>query len=370
MLLPEFNLQLKELLVEFLWRQWIQLGVHASSSLEDRDGWIIDPEALWLFTAIIGREDPRLFDLSMDWLSANSAFVNLPRLKSLQRKYGFESEHAVAAMAATVRHHNKRLKWHFPNIEIPETPIPLFKPSSPNELIAETTSIDPVFQPFGLLRGPVEFRNLARRFNYTFPECALLRLRALIGLNARAEIYAYLCTHPNGHPSGIARETGYSQKNIQDTITDMSAAHIVFSAQLIGRKKIYLINPHDRGILLYNNQTPPRWISWPPLFRALEVLFLRCRELEKKSTSDLFLSGRLRELTDQLRPLLEREDNPIVLSSETDLMGEKFNAAFFENVLRIFSTELSVRPENTPKNANVSTFTIRGVGLPLVIGCS
>ena len=54
MLLPEFNLQLKELLVEFLWRQWIQLGVHASSSLEDRDGWIIDPEALWLFTANIG----------------------------------------------------------------------------------------------------------------------------------------------------------------------------------------------------------------------------------------------------------------------------------------------------------------------------
>lgn len=350
MLLPEFNHDLKKLLIEFLWRQWIQLGVHSSSSLEDGDGWIIDPEALWLFTAGIGREDPRLFDLSMDWLSENAAFVNLPRLKSLQRQYGFASERTVAAMAETVRNHNKRLKWHFPNIEIPATPSPLFQLNPTDEPIPAATATDPVFEQFGLLRGPVEIRNLARRFNYTFAECALLRLRALIGLNARAEIYAYLCTHTNGHPSGIARETGYSQKNIQDTITDMSAAHIVFSAQLIGRKKIYLINPHDRGTLLYNHQNPPCWICWPPLFRALEILFLQCRELEEKNTSDLFLSGKLRELNEQLRPLLEREENPIMLFSETDLTGEAFNAAFFENLLALFSSRLNVQPDDEPKN--------------------
>lgn len=345
MLLPTFNQELKKLLIEFLWRQWIQLGVQASVSLEDHDGWIIDPEALWLFTAGIGREDPRLFDLSIDWLVENAAFVNLPRLKSLQRQYEFESKHAVAAMAATVRTQNKRLKWQFPNLERPAAPTPLF-----NELIPEATSTDPVFQEFGLLRGPLEIRNLARRFNYTFAECALLRLRAMVGLNARSEIYAYLCTHPDGHPSGIARETGYSQKNIQDTITDMSAAHIVISAQLIGRKKIYLINPHDQGNLLYNNQNPPDWITWPPLFRALEILFLQCRELEQKNTSELFLSGKLRELANKLQPLLEREENPVRLSAETDLTGEAFNAAFFENVLTTFSSRLKVPLGTEPGN--------------------
>lgn len=342
MLLPEFNSCFKDLLIDFLWRQWIQLGVQASGSIDDRDEWIIDPEALWLFTAGLGREDPRLFDLSIEWLVQNSAFVNLPRLKSLLRQYGFESECVVAAMAATVREQNKRLKWHFPKVRIPDDPIPLFRHSFEKGMVSECCSADPIFEQYGLLRGPVEIRKLARRFNYTMSESALLRLRALIGLNARAEIYAYLCTHPNGHPSGIARETGYSQKNIQDIITDMSAAHIVVSAQLVGRKKIYLINPHERGILLYNHKNPPCWIIWPPVLRALEILYLRCRELEDLQMSDLFLSGRLRELLDQIRPLLELEEQSFMLSCDTSLTGSAFNSNFFEKVLELFSFRLNV----------------------------
>lgn len=321
----------------------MQLGVHASFSLKNRDEWIIDPEALWLLTATVGREDARLFDLGMDWLSENAAFVNLPRLKSLLRQYGFESERAVAAMASTVRQHNKRLKWDFPKIEIPSIPIPLFKQNAVFDINSEATSLDPIFRQFGFLRGPYQIRNLARRFNYTMPECALLRLRALVGLNARAEIYAYLCTHPGGHPSGIARETGYSQKNIQDTITDMSAAHIVFGSQLIGRKKLYHINRNDWKTLLHNTEKPPRWMTWPPFFRALETLFLRCRELEDTNTSQLFLSGRLRELTDQLRPLLEREEDSVRLLSNTTISGADYMSVFFENTLDLLSSHLNLK---------------------------
>lgn len=349
MLLKEFNQRLKELLLDYLWRQWIQLGVQASDSLKKCDEWIIDPEALWLLTASVGREDARLFDLSIDWLSENAAFINLPRLKSLQRQYEFESSHVVAAMAATVQQHNKRLNWTFANKEAQAQPIPLFSQGIISNINPDTTPTDPIFLKYGLLRGTFPSRNLARRFNYTMPECAILRLRALVGLNARAEIYAFLCTHPNGHPSGIARETGYSQKNIQDTITDMSAAHIVFSSQLIGRKKIYLINKNDWKTLLYNTEAPPNWITWPPLLRALEILFLRCKELEITDTSPLFLSGKLRELANQLRPLLEREEQSIILPPCDDLSGTDYTPVFLEKTLNLFSAHLNLHAGHSSK---------------------
>lgn len=349
MLLKEFNHRLKELLLDYLWRQWIQLGVQASHSLEKRDEWIIDPEALWLLTASVGREDARLFDLSIDWLAENAPFINLPRLKSLQRQYDFESSQVVAAMAATVQQQNKRLNWTLFKTESQAPPSPLFSQGTISDIDPETIPTDPIFLKFGLLRGPFQARNLARRFNYTMRECALLRLRALVGLNARAEIYAFLCTHPNGHPSGIARETGYSQKNIQDTITDMSAAHIVFSSQLIGRKKIYLINKNDWKTLLHNTEAPPNWITWPPLLRALEILFLRCKELETADTSPLFLSGKLRELANQLRPLLEREEQSIVLPSCDDLSGTDYTLVFLENTLNLFSSQLNLHADHSSK---------------------
>ncbi|MCF7848768.1 MAG: hypothetical protein K9M45_07965 [Kiritimatiellales bacterium] len=339
MLLTEFNRELTGRLLDFLWRQWIQLGVRASFEGEDRDEWVIDPEALWLLTASIGRHDPRLFDLAIDWISANSSFVNIPRLKSLTRQYGFDSGHVVAAMATTVRLQHKRLKWNFPGIQVPEEPEALFV-NQPMD--RDAANNDPVFRQFGLIRGMTEMRGMARQFNHAMPECALLRLRALVGLNARAEIYAYLCTHTGGHPSGIARETGYSQKNIQDTITDMSAAHIVFSAQLIGRKKIYAINEHEWRTLLYNPANPPQWITWPPLFRALEILWTECRKLETRPMDPLLLSGRLRELSERLYPLMENIQGGFVFQSTNAYPDAKaYSESFINYILNWLKAELN-----------------------------
>ena len=80
MSLNEFNLNLRKYLVHFLWRQWAQLGV-AYASVEKEDWWIIDPEALWLFSATFARYDARLFDEILDWILKNAAFINIPRLK-------------------------------------------------------------------------------------------------------------------------------------------------------------------------------------------------------------------------------------------------------------------------------------------------
>ena len=328
MKLSEFNQELADRLTVFLWRQWIQVGVRASREEDRRDGWIIDPEALWLLTASIGRHDARLFDEAMDWISINSSFVNLPRLKSLLKQHAFSSGPTVAAMAETVCQKDSRLKWTFPCLGNADSPEALFP-----GLLTEAMVEDPVFKKHGLIRGSTQLRGMSRRFNHAMPECALLRLRALVGLNARAEIYAYLCTHNSGHPSGIARETGFSQKNIQDTMVDMSAAHIVVSGQLDGRKKLYWIDKTSRQMLLYTPKSPPAWITWPPIFRALEILWQECRKLETKELSSLFLSGRLRELSEKLRPLLAQKDAVCCLRSHELSQGARYTDVFFEDVL-------------------------------------
>ncbi|MDD3927980.1 MAG: hypothetical protein PHT33_15155 [bacterium] len=46
-------------------RKWSQLGV--AGAIQAKDNWIIDPEALLLFTMDAGRYDPRLFDEVADW---------------------------------------------------------------------------------------------------------------------------------------------------------------------------------------------------------------------------------------------------------------------------------------------------------------
>ena len=138
---------------------------------------------------------------------------------------------------------------------------------------------DATFLDFGFVRGVVEPRGMSRLFNPVMPQCALLRLRSLFGVTARAEILLYLCTHGALHPTAIARDIGFSQKNVQDMLVDMSASHVVHSGKLVGRKKTYFISAKDRPGLLYDSSHPPRWVTWAPLYRALELTWWRLIEL-------------------------------------------------------------------------------------------
>ena len=76
-----FKAEYQNHLLNFLWRQWSSLGVAGQSRGDDV--WIIDPEALLLFTFTLGRHEPRLFDEVLDWLQANGRFINILRLKRI-----------------------------------------------------------------------------------------------------------------------------------------------------------------------------------------------------------------------------------------------------------------------------------------------
>ena len=69
MQLQKFRDHFRELILQFLWRQWSALGV--AGYADGEDNWVIDPEALLLFSLSISRYDQRLFDEILDWLTIN-----------------------------------------------------------------------------------------------------------------------------------------------------------------------------------------------------------------------------------------------------------------------------------------------------------
>jgi hypothetical protein len=114
-------------LVAFLWSQWAQIGVLATTNRKDR--WAADPEALLLLTFEVGREEPRLFDEVLDWLARNERLVSVQRLRNLARD---EADRAlVEAVVGWLGQQRRRarLEARAGQSEGPTQPRPFFRNS-------------------------------------------------------------------------------------------------------------------------------------------------------------------------------------------------------------------------------------------------
>ena len=97
-------------LLRFLWRQWGQLGV--AGRVDRRDGWIIDPEPLLLFTLQVARRDPRLFDEVIDWAVINSRRLMIQRCKSVLGAWSSpELAELFSALARVLNRREKSGRW-------------------------------------------------------------------------------------------------------------------------------------------------------------------------------------------------------------------------------------------------------------------
>src|SRR5438046_1219589 len=81
MQVASFRERVQRELNTFAWTQWAQLGVFAPVERHDRAA--TDPESLLLFTLEVGRDDPRLFDETLDWLLTNQSLISVQRLRNL-----------------------------------------------------------------------------------------------------------------------------------------------------------------------------------------------------------------------------------------------------------------------------------------------
>jgi hypothetical protein len=311
-------------MVDLLWHQWSSIGV--AGYPRPGDDWIIDPEALLLATTRFGRHDSRLLDESIDWLAKFGRRISLQRLQGLHRSWpGVADSRVLAAISEVLGQQVAHRKWRVIADRAPATAEPesLFLRSDGTPA-AHFGEAEPVFAQHGLLRGKLELRGMSQSPDPRTRENLLFTMRALLGVNARAEIMTWLLTHDSGHPAAIARSTGYFSKSVQQTLNEMEESGQVLSVRR-GREKHFRVHAADWRFLLpppADGQSAfPRWVDWMPLFAAVTCFAqtLALPGIDEKS--EHFQAIKLREALDEAMPALVQAGVAHELRSSRDLRG-------------------------------------------------
>ena len=299
MSLQKVRLEFLEMLLRFLWREWTALGVAGQERRAPHH--VVDPEALLLFTCSLGRYDQRLFDEVMDWLSKNGRFLNIQRMRNILRKEVFGGGEVLSAVADWMSQRDAPMKWKLlakMGAEKDERQALFYLPDGRS--LPPSQDNDETFLRHGFNRNSLEPRGYAQAFSPDETPCLLLKLRALVGVNARCDVLTYLALQGAGHPREVARELYYSQKAIHDVMTDMACSGVIHSSRG-ARERTFRIAP-DSLPFLSAGLAAHNWINWPILLSTAETVWNKIEELHAAALDPLLESS---EIVLTMKPLLE-----------------------------------------------------------------
>ena len=228
------NDEIGGLALDLTWSLWAELGLEGR--LRRHDWQAIDLEPLIIFTAYIGNIDSRLRANSMDWCIANTRFASAFRLRNLAEQASAVTRQAFGRYAATVRAHAK-VPW--PSLGDP---------------LAMWTS-ERVGEP-----------DLRR------PSLIQLRLRALVGVSARAEILKLMLADPERGQavSTLADAAGYGKGSVAQALDMLTMAGIVQVQPTANRLVYRLSRPAELVDIL--QWLPSAFPDWAPIFRIIEAV--------------------------------------------------------------------------------------------------
>lgn len=331
----EFRGHILDRLLDLLWRHWSALGVPGQTGVEERR--VVDPESLLLLSMTIGRYDARLFDEILDWLVVNGAFLNVQRLRNLMKRFDFQCQAQLSAISELLmKKSNDPLKWkRLSSPRSPRNPEPLFFLKS-GKPIPVPDDKAPEFRAHGLLRGPIKLRKHAQLFPTKGMPSLLLRLRALLGVNARCELLCLLAATEEINPSDVARQAGYSPRTVQNTLAEMARSGIV-QARSGNRDKWYCFQSGVLDPLLKPEGSPTPWVTWAPLFRALEMLWLGIIDPKQENLDPLTQSSELRRIGKEMRPLLGEAGLGRQLEDDSPFRGVEYSAIFIRDIKGILN---------------------------------
>ena len=288
MLFNSFKEQWLESLLSELWQRWSVLGVAGYSS-EKKSHVIEDPERLLLATFYFARWDARLFDEVVSWVLANTFSINVKRLSALLDSFPAECVALISAVGAKAQHGDARWKK-------------LVKLSSESEVLFYLDSIkrlpvgdvvDDAFAASGLVRGVYKDRKLSETFSAHEGGALVLKLRALLGMNAHAEVLAYLSDGRKAHASMVARDLCYSQRAVQEILTQMEKGGGV-TVTIEGRKKLFRLTHACWSSLV------PETLSWNDEQHRLAFLsyaWKGAHALDSDLLQPMLIASKLRKLT-------------------------------------------------------------------------
>jgi len=235
-----FRAELRELLLELHWRQWCALGV--SGQVEPERHWVVDIEALVGSVSRFGQADARLLKRAKEWLALNREWVSTPRLRRISHTFNSTMD---------------------PEARVPD---------------AATRGRTKVVMPV-----------------VTQPVLLQLQLRALFGMDARADVFGYLLFNRSGNSSSIARALYVDQKRVYNILERWSVAGVVRRA--------------PGGYSLMSDAVPAavaeardrtEWVNWTTTYLAFDRLY---ESMAKAATDDRYVLASLaRDLRAGLEP--------------------------------------------------------------------
>ena len=239
--------ELREHVLDTLWSQWHELGVAATVPRRHSDDFI-DPEPLIAFTAIHGDLDPRLRDESIDWVLRYGTYVSKARLKNVLADQGLREDARFREYAATVNAHGGA-GW----------------PAAGGT--------------------PLAFRSRARSLleDLGRPALVSLRIRAIFGVGARAELIRAFLTRPGVAMTAadLSAETSYGKRNVLNELEPLRFAGLVKSFRAVNADRFSLATVDQLGALV--GPLPLRFSRWTQTFAVLHVLLELARRGAKRS---------------------------------------------------------------------------------------
>ncbi|HEX5525589.1 MAG TPA: hypothetical protein VFX44_00150 [Solirubrobacterales bacterium] len=294
--------EFSERLLAFLWSQWAQMGMLASSSR--KDAWAADPEALLLLTLEVAREDPRLFDEALDWFLVNERWISLQRLRNLSQD---EEDRALAGAAIEWLSQWRRRTSTAPKKAKPGTePEPLFLNA---QLSVERP--DPAFLAHGFLKPSTEPSRRSASPDFNLPINFAFRMRALLGVGARAEVARVLLTveAPDMSLQAIAASCGFTKRNVQEAASALRAAGLASSWTLGNEQRFRM--PREPWLQLLGIDRLPLHEDWPQLFHAFRVLLRWLRDPRNQELSSYMRASEARTVLEQVIDDLHFAGKPV-----------------------------------------------------------
>ena len=222
------------LVLDLAWSQWAELGVDGTARRHDWQA--IDLEPLIIFTAHLGGGGGRLRATAIDWCITHSRFASAFRLRNLADQASAATRAAFGQFATTVRAHSKAT-WPGQG-----DPLTLLHP--------ERT-------------GSPDLRR---------PSLIQLRLRALVGVSARAEILKLMLAEPERPQaaSALAEEAAYGKGSVAQALDMLTQAGIVKVQPEANRLLYRLARPDELAQTL--QWLPAVFPLWSPIFRIIEAI--------------------------------------------------------------------------------------------------
>ncbi len=236
--MPTSSEQLEDALLDLAWSQWTELGVrgvvgrHPASS--------IDPEALIVLTAGLAERDPRLRDESLDWCVTHHRYLSRSRLRNVLRRLPMSYRTAYDRYAATLSAAGVR-GW------------PAEAEPWPFEATSKSTLAD-----------------LSR------PALARIRLRAIFGVSARAEILHVLAWQSSAWTSSaeLAELAGYTKRNVDEELDSLVRGGLVEVGLVGNRRTVRLADLASFEALVgHPPDATPDWVTVMAVMTDLNILF-------------------------------------------------------------------------------------------------